>query len=158
MIEVTLPPRAGCIVSALPWPPCPLVCGRLTMVVHLVAVAPGPAVQVLLAELRILSLAKVHSSRFETTWTVRHWSSSIHSIPLILEWAYYAFAQRSVQHLVEALFDCEIIVAAVWVVDSFSISRRWRKKHTWRCGMTALPMFCLTFGCSLYVSSTYLRS
>ncbi|CAL1135415.1 unnamed protein product [Cladocopium goreaui] len=32
--------RAGCIVSALPWPPCPLVCGRLTMVVHLVAVAP----------------------------------------------------------------------------------------------------------------------
>lgn len=51
--------RAGCIVSALPWPPCPLVCGRLTMVVHLVAVAPGPAVQVLLAELRILSLAKV---------------------------------------------------------------------------------------------------
>lgn len=29
------------------------------MVVHLVAVAPGPAVRVLLAELRILSLAKV---------------------------------------------------------------------------------------------------
>eukprot|EP00435_Cladocopium_sp_Y103_P073742 s112_g44.t7 len=32
--------RAGCIVSALPWPPCPPVCGRLTMVVRLVAVAP----------------------------------------------------------------------------------------------------------------------